>query len=67
VRRWVKLGVWNGKASTWSIPLADFKSDGVDAVAVIVQSGAASAPGPMLGAAFLSLDEPVAAPQAIKQ
>ena len=67
VRRWVKLGVWNGKASTWSIPLADFKSDGVDAVAVIVQSGAASAPGPMLGAAFMSLDEPIAAPQAIKQ
>jgi len=57
VRRWVKLGVWNGKAATWTIPVADFKSDGVDAVAVILQSGAASTPGPMLGAAFMSLDE----------
>src|SRR5690348_11091034 len=57
VRRWVRLGVWNGKAATWRIPLADFKTDGVDAVAVIVQSGAAAAPGPMLGAAFMSLDE----------
>jgi len=57
VRRWVKLGVWNGKAATWSIPVADFKNDAVDAVAVIVQSGVAAAPGPMLGAAFMSLDE----------
>jgi hypothetical protein len=67
VRRWVKLGVWNGKAATWSIPVADFKSDGVDAVAVIVQSGAASAPGPMLGAAFMSLDEGHAAAHVTKQ
>jgi hypothetical protein len=67
VRRWVRIGVWNGKAATWSIPLADFKSEGVDAVAVIVQSGAASAPGPMLGAAFMSLDAPQAAAQVIKQ
>jgi hypothetical protein len=34
---------------------------------VIVQSGAASAPGPMLGAAFMSLDESTTATQAIKQ
>jgi len=67
VRRWVKLGLWNGKSATWSIPVADFKSEGVDAVAVIVQSGAASTPGPMLGAAFMSLDEPSTAAQAIKQ
>ena len=67
VRRWVRLGVWDGKAATWSIPVADFKTDGVDAVAVIVQSGVASAPGPMLGAAFMSLDEPARAPQAVKQ
>ena len=67
VRRWVKLGVWNGKAATWSIPVADFKSDGVDALAVILQSGAASAPGPMLGAAFMSLDESGTATQTVKQ
>jgi hypothetical protein len=66
VRRWVKLGVWNGTAASWSVPVADFKSDGVDAVAVILQSGVASAPGPMLGAAFMSLDETDRA-QSIKQ
>jgi hypothetical protein len=66
VRRWVKLGIWNGTATTWSIPVADFKSEGVDAVAVILQSGVASAPGAMLGAAFLSLDEADTA-QSIKQ
>jgi hypothetical protein len=57
VRRWMKLGVWDGKAATWSVPVTDFKTDGVDAVAVILQSGVAAAPGPMLGAAFMSLDE----------
>jgi hypothetical protein len=67
VRRWVKLGAWNGEPATWSIPVADFKSDGVDAVAVILQSGSAATPGPMLGAAFLSLDVPPAAAQAVKQ
>jgi hypothetical protein len=67
VRRWVRLGVWNGQSATWSIPVADFKTDGVDAVAVILQSGAATGPGPMLGAAFMSLDEPTPVPQAIKQ
>jgi hypothetical protein len=35
-------------------------------VAVILQSGVASAPGPMLGAAFMSLDDATAA-QSIKQ
>jgi len=57
VRRWVKLGVWNGKAETWTVPLDDFKTDGVDAVAVLLQSGTAAAPGPMLGAALASLPE----------
>jgi hypothetical protein len=66
VRRWVRIGAWNGAPATWSIPLSDFKTDGVDAVAVIVQSGAASAPGPMLGAAYMSLDEPATA-QTVKQ
>ena len=56
VRRWVKLGDWNGQAATWSIPVANFKSDGVDAVAVVLQSGVAAAPGAMLGAAMTSLD-----------
>jgi hypothetical protein len=66
VRHWVKLGVWDGKAATWSIPVADFKTDGVDAVAVILQSGVAAAPGPMLGAVFMPLDDTSTA-QSIKQ
>src|SRR5262249_29831800 len=57
VRRWVKLGVWTGKAESWSIPVANFKDSGVNAVAVILQNGAASTPGPMLGATMASLDE----------
>jgi len=55
VRRWVKLGVWTGKAESWSIPLADIKSEDIDAVAVVLQSGKAAAPGTMLGAAVASL------------
>jgi hypothetical protein len=56
VRRWVKLGVWKGNAESWSIPLDDVKTEGVDAVVVILQSGTAAVPGPMLGAAMTSLD-----------
>ena len=61
-----KLGVWNGKAASWSIPVAEFKNDAIDAVAVILQSGPASAPGPMLGAVFMPLDERTTV-QTIKQ
>ena len=60
VRRWVKLGDWNGKAETFSVPLvslpnADFSLQDIDRVAVIVQSGIAAKPGLMLGAATASL------------
>jgi hypothetical protein len=55
VRKWVKLGVWTGKAESWSIPLTDVTTEGVDAVAVVLQSGKAATPGPMLGAAMASL------------
>jgi hypothetical protein len=54
-RRWLKLGVWNGKAATWTVPLDDIKADGVDAAAVILQTGNSTGPGPMLGAAFTAL------------
>ncbi len=57
VRRWVKVGVWNGKAETWSVPLEDIRSEGVDGVAVLLQSGTAAAPGPVLGAALASVPE----------
>jgi hypothetical protein len=54
-RRWVKLGEWHGKATSWTVPLTDIKVDGVDAAAAIVQSGTADNPGHMLGAGFASL------------
>ena len=63
VRRWIKLGEWNGAPATWTVPLKDVQSAGVDAVAVLLQSGTAARPGPMLGAAMTSLQvtQPVAA------
>jgi hypothetical protein len=55
VRRWIKLGDWTGKAETFNVPIKDVQADNIDATAVVVQSGAASAPKMMLGAAQLSL------------
>jgi len=60
VRRWVKLGDWNGNAQTFSLPVADladadFSLKDVDKVAVIVQNGVTAKPGLMLGAATASL------------
>src|SRR5262249_61032602 len=57
VRRWVKLGAWNGKAETWSIPVTEFRTNGVDAVAVLIQDGAAAAPTAIVGAAMIALDQ----------
>jgi len=50
VRRWIKVGEWNGTAATWTVPVADFKVSAVDQVAVIIQQGTAAAPGLMLAA-----------------
>ena len=60
VRRWVKLGNWNGQAATFSVPVAslpdaDFSLQDIDRVAVVVQSGVAAKPGVMLGAAVANL------------
>jgi hypothetical protein len=60
VRRWVKLGVWTGKAETFSVPVAslpdaEFSLHDIDRVAVVVQSGVAAKPGLMLGAAVANL------------
>lgn len=60
VRRWVKLGVWSGKAETFSLPLselpnANFSLKDIDELAVLVQSGVAAKPGLMLGAATVAL------------
>ena len=59
VRRWVKLGDWNGKAETYSLPLSDipkgeYSLKDVDRLDVVVQSGRAAKPGPMLGSATIS-------------
>ena len=56
VRRWVKLGEWNGKAVTFSVPLSEIPKDDysfkdIDRLDVVVQSGVAAKPGLMLGAA----------------
>jgi hypothetical protein len=55
VRRWIKLGDWTGKAETFSVPVADFQNGSIDSAAVLVQSGAASAPKLMLGAAQFAI------------
>ena len=55
VRRWTKLGDWTGASRTFSMPTADLRSDDVDAIAVIVQSGTTERPGAILGAAVASI------------
>ncbi len=55
VRRWIKLGDWSGKAETYSVPVADFQNGSIDGAAVLVQSGVASAPKIVLGAAQLPI------------
>jgi hypothetical protein len=56
VRRWIKLGSWNGENENFTIPVDAIKSDGVDAIAVILQSGSFERPGPILGASLTSLN-----------
>jgi hypothetical protein len=55
VRRWLKLGDWTGKAQSWKLPLQDIQTGDIDAAAVVVQSGSASSPGSMIGAAIASI------------
>ena len=55
VRRWIKLGDWNGKAETFSVPVKDVQTAGGDSAAVMVQSGVSTAPKLMLGAAQIGL------------
>ena len=51
VRRWVKLGEWNGKAATFTVPLNELQTGDIDTVAVMVQSGGANEPKLVIGAA----------------
>jgi hypothetical protein len=55
VRRWLKLGDWNGSAATFSTPLSEVMAEDVNAVAVVLQTGTGDHPGRMLGAAVASL------------
>jgi hypothetical protein len=55
VRRWSKLGDWNGAAAAWTVPVGAVEGDGVDAVAVVVQAGDAQNPGSIVGAAMAPL------------
>jgi hypothetical protein len=66
VRRWSKLGVWNGKAASWTVPVADFKTAEIDAIAVVLQDGVAAQPGAIRGAAMMSLDENALSAAAVK-
>lgn len=56
VRNMLKVGDWNGKAGNWNVPIENISRDGVDAAVVFVQDGNREKPGPMLGAAFKSLN-----------
>ena len=55
VRRWIRLGDWAGKAETFHVPIKDVQTGDIDSVAVRVQSGVASAPKLMLGAAQIAI------------
>jgi len=55
VRRWVKLGDWDGTARSFTVPVQDVTNVGADAVAVMVQAGSKEAPGTMLGASLAAL------------
>ena len=55
VRRWLKLGDWNGSAHTWSVPISDIDQEAANGVAVLVQAGNDERPGRMVGAAEASL------------
>jgi hypothetical protein len=54
-RRLLKLGDWDGKAASWTMPADQIHADGVDSAVAILQSGTTDKPGLMLGAAFAAL------------
>jgi len=60
VRRWIKLGDWNGTAQTFTYKVSELADHGVsqhdiDRLDVIVQGGLAAKPGVMFGAATAAL------------
>jgi hypothetical protein len=57
VRGWLKVGDWTGAALSVNVANSEFKGEGIDAVAVIVQRGVVDKPGVVLGAAVASLGQ----------
>src|SRR4051794_39594253 len=54
-RRFVKVGDWDGKAASWTIPADQIRGDGVDCAVALLQAGTTEKPGVMLGATFATL------------
>ncbi len=54
VRGWMKLGDWNGTPAAFNAGLEELRGE-ADAVAILVQSGTAIMPGPVLGATLAPL------------
>ena len=50
-----RSGDWAGKAQTFNVPLKDLQTGDIDSVAIMVQSGVASAPKVVLGAAHVAV------------
>src|SRR5271169_1293373 len=55
VRSWQRIAEWNGAGVKNSVSISDLTSKDADTVAVLVQSGSVEKPGPIRGAAVLSL------------
>jgi hypothetical protein len=55
VRNWLKLGTLSATQSSWTVPVAQIKAEGIDAAAVMVQEGSHDKPSIMLGAALTDI------------
>lgn len=55
VRAWTPAGEWDGKPLKTSIRIADLETTGADTCVVILQAGTKEMPGPIRGAAIISL------------
>jgi hypothetical protein len=55
VRNWLKLGTLTAAQSSWNVPIAQIKAEGIDAAAVVVQEGSRDRPGIILGAALTDI------------
>jgi hypothetical protein len=55
VRNWLKVGDWNGKPATWTVPIENLNGHDVDGAIAYIQEGSRDRPGAMLGATYSSL------------